>query len=133
MFIYNTTNHCKYCLKCHLIFVCKYRKTLLKESIANDMKQILLNIAKNSNFDIDTIETDSNHVHLLVNYAPKLSVSSIVRKLKQESTIAIWKIHKTTLSTNFYKEQIFWSSGYFACSTGEASTETIRNYILSQG
>jgi putative transposase len=130
---YSSTNHSKHCLKCHLILVCKYRKLLLKESLKEDMKQILLTIAKNSNFNIETIETDSNHVHLLVYYIPRLSISSIIRKLKQESTIAIWKAHKAILSVNFHKEHIFWSSGYFACSVGEASEEAIRNYILSQG
>jgi len=34
---------------------------------------------------------------------------------------------------HFWKEHTFWSDGYFVCSTGEASTETIKQYIASQG
>ncbi|WP_460766343.1 transposase [Niabella terrae] len=53
--------------------------------------------------------------------------------LRQESTIAIWQIYKNKLSNHFWKEHTFWSDGYFVCSIGEASPETVRQYILSQG
>jgi putative transposase len=79
------------------------------------------------------METDKDHVHFLIRYIPRLSITSIVRKLKQESTIAIWQRHNPILSKNFWKEHTFWSDGYFVCSIGEASPDTIREYILSQG
>ncbi|WP_460765081.1 transposase [Niabella terrae] len=64
---------------------------------------------------------------------PRLSVTSIAGKLKQESTIAIWQKHKNILTKNLRKELPFWSDGYFVCSIGEAIPETVRQYILSQG
>jgi len=97
------------------------------------MRSILLNITSNSDFEIEVFESDIDHIHFLIRYIPRLSVTSIVRKLKQESTIAIWQKHKNTLSKNFWKEHTFWSDGYFVCSIGEASPDTIRQYILSQG
>ncbi|WP_460764995.1 transposase [Niabella terrae] len=45
----------------------------------------------------------------------------------------LWQKHKTILSKNFWEEHAFWSDGYFVCSIGEASPETVRQYILSQG
>ena len=51
-----------------------------------------------------------------------------VRKLKQESTILLWKYNPLYLS-----KHTFWSDGYFACSIGEANPETIRKYIENQG
>lgn len=130
---YVSTNHSKHYLKCHLIFVCKYRKKLLVDDLDNDMKSIMLSITSKSDFEIEVFESDVDHIHFLIRYIPRLSVTSIVRKLKQESTIAIWKIHKNILSKNFWKEHTFWSDGYFVCSIGEASPETVRQYILSQG
>ena len=79
------------------------------------------------------METDKNHIHLLVSYPSKVSISSIVRKLKQESTISLWKYFPVYLSKHFKKEHTFWSDGYFACSIGEANPETIRKYIENQG
>lgn len=130
---YVSTNRSKHYLKCHLIFVCKYRKKLLVGDLDNDMKSILLSITEKSDFEIEVFESDIDHIHFLIRYIPRLSVTSIVRKLKQESTIAIWQKHKNILSKNFWKEHTFWSDGYFVCSIGEASPETVRQYILSQG
>jgi len=130
---YVSTNRSKHYLKCHLIFVCKYRKRLLVGDLDNDMKSILLSITEKSDFEIEVFESDIDHIHFLIRYIPRLSVTSIVRKLKQESTIAIWQKHKNILSKNFWKEHTFWSDGYFVCSIGEASPETVRQYILSQG
>ncbi|MBX2934832.1 MAG: IS200/IS605 family transposase [Ferruginibacter sp.] len=130
---YVSTNRSKHYLKCHLIFVCKYRKKLLVDALDNDMKAIMQSITSNSDFEIEVFESDIDHIHFLIRYIPRLSVTSIVRKLKQESTIAIWKLHKNILSKNFWKEHTFWSDGYFVCSIGEASPDTIREYILNQG
>jgi putative transposase len=130
---YITTNRSKHYLKIHLIFVCKYRKPLLIGNLNEDMKTILENITNNSDFNIEVMESDINHIHFLIRYIPRLSVSSIVRKLKQESTKQIWSLYSDVLSQEFWLEKTFWSDGYFACSIGEASPETIREYILNQG
>jgi putative transposase len=130
---YIKTNHTKHCLKIHLIFVCKYRKSLLVDDLDDDMKKILHNIATKSDFKIEVMESDINHVHLLIRYIPRLSISSIVQKLKQQSTKEIWLLYSSFLTKQFWLEKTFWSDGYFACSIGEASSETIRNYILNQG
>ena len=130
---YITTNRSKHYLKIHLIFVCKYRKPLLIGNLNEDMKTILENITNNSDFSIEVMESDTNHIHFLIRYIPRLSVSSIVRKLKQESTKQIWSLYSDVLSQEFWLEKTFWSDGYFACSIGEASPDTIREYILNQG
>ena len=97
------------------------------------MKTILENITNNSDFNIEVMESDINHIHFLIRYIPRLSVSSIVRKLKQESTKQIWSLYSDVLSQEFCLEKTFWSDGYFACSIGESSPDTIREYILNQG
>lgn len=87
---YISTNRSKHYLKCHLIFVCKYRKKLLVGQLKEDMRSILLNITSNSDFEIEVFESDLDHIHFLIRYIPRLSITSIVRKLKQESTYHIW-------------------------------------------
>ena len=62
-----------------------------------------------------------------------ISVTSIVRRLKQESTRELWNRHPEWLRKHFWKERTFWSDGYFVCSIGEASPETVRRYIENQG
>lgn len=130
---YKANQHCKYYLKAHLIFVTKYRKNLLDNGLDTWIKQEFEHIANDSVFSIDIMETDKNHVHLLVTYPPSVSVSSIVRKLKQKSTVDAWKNFYSIFRKEYWKEYTFWSDGYFACSIGEASPETIRKYIENQG
>ena len=80
------------------------------------------------------METDKDHIHLLIDYDPKVSVLQIVRRLKQETTFELWKVHEEYLKKYFWKEHTFWSDGYFACSIGEgASYDTIQEYIKNQG
>lgn len=130
---YLRNNHSKYLIKCHLIFVCKYRKKLLTNNINVDMKNILSDIADNSDFDIEVMESDLDHIHFLISYPPKLSLTSIVRRLKQISTNKIWKLHFNYLIHHFWKERTFWSDGYFVCSIGDANPNTIKKYIENQG
>jgi putative transposase len=127
---YISTNRSKHYLKCHLIFVCKL---VLVGQLSIDVKSILLSIASKSDFDIEVMETDRDHVHFLIRYIPALSISQIVRRLKQESTRQIWLLHPGLLRKQYWHHRILWSDGYFACSIGEASPETVRQYILSQG
>ena len=87
----------------HIIFVCKYRKTIL-EPISEVFKQILSDISKESDFEILEIETDKDHIHFLIKSEPKVSVLSIVRKLKQESTSRIWKAQKECLQKYYWDE-----------------------------
>ena len=78
-----SVNRHKYYLKTHLVFVCKYRKQLLVNNDINlKVKEIFKSIESKSDFIIDIKETDKYHIHLLVSYPPKVSISSIVRKLK---------------------------------------------------
>lgn len=130
---YTHKNRHKYYLKCHLIFCIKYRRKILEGKFNSDIKAMLQSIANNSNFGIDIMETDKDHIHLLVSYPPKMSVTSIVRKLKQESTVFAWNLHKSMLRNYFWKERTLWSDGYFVCSIGEANPNTVKEYIRNQG
>ena len=112
-----------------------YRKGLLTGEIDDNMKQIIYDISKkeDSLFSIDSMETDKDHVHMLVDIDPNVSATSIVSRIKQMSTIEIWKKYGEELKKSYWKENTFWSDGYFVCSTGDANMETIKKYIEEQG
>jgi putative transposase len=101
--------------------------------LESSIKRIFREIESVSEFEIENMETDQDHIHLLVNSLPMLSPFSIVNRLKSISTNRIWKLYHGYLSKHFWKEHTFWSDGYFVCSIGNACIETIRNYIDSQG
>ena len=79
------------------------------------------------------METDKDHIHILLDYKVTDCVADIAKILKMVSTNTIWKNYPRMMKRNFWREHTLWSDGYFACSIGEASKETIEQYIQNQG
>ena len=130
---YNRHNRRKYSLKVHIVLVTKYRKQLLQGSIADDVKQKILDIANTRGYEIIAMETDKDHVHILLGYDTTDSVCNIVKTVKQETTHHLWQRFGPFLAKHYWKKRIFWSDGYFACSIGEVSSAIIQKYIENQG
>lgn len=126
-------NRRKYSLKVHIVLVTKYRKQLLQGSIADDVKQKILDIANTRGYEIIAMETDKDHIHFLLSYDVTDRVCDIIKIIKQETTYYLWQKYNSVLSKQYWKKKIFWSDGYFACSIGEVSSATIQKYIESQG
>ena len=130
---YHTKNRRKYLILYHIIFVVKYRKKILSPSITDTLKKSLLDIESHSEFDISEMEVDKDHLHLMIDSSPVVSISQIVRRIKQQTTYDLWCVHGSYLNRQFWHEKTFWSDGYFASSIGNASIETVRHYIQNQG
>ena len=130
---YFSKNHSKFHICYHFILVVKYRKSILNYSLVDELSKLFKNIETTSDFEITTIGFDKNHVHLIVYSPPTISPLQIVRKLKQETTVNIWKTHGKTLQTYFWKEQTLWTDGYFVCTCGEISEDIINRYVENQG
>lgn len=129
---YISENHSKHLLMSHIIFVCKYRKKLLI-NLGDYIKQEIETISTHYGWEIIEQEVDEDHVHILLRYSPKWSLLQIVRLLKQHTTYRAWKKYYNYLSSHFWKERTLWSDGYFVCSVGNVSKETIQRYIETQG
>ena len=130
---YNRHNRRKYSLKVHIVLVTKYRKQLLKGSIADDVKQKIFDIANTRGYEIIAMETDKDYMHFLISYDTTDRVCDIVKIIKQKTTYYLWQKYGSFLSKQYWKKRIFWSDGYFACSIGEVSSATIQKYIESHG
>ena len=115
--------HSVFLLHYHLVLVVKYRRQVFDEDISSRAKEIFEYIAPNYNITLKEWNHDKDHVHILLEYSPKVSVSDIVKQLKQYSTYQMWKIHGDYLSKQYWKHHILWSDGYFACSIGQVSQE----------
>jgi putative transposase len=129
---YQTNSYCKHLTALHLILVVNYRKQLLIGDLGQFIKDSTLEISEVSDFSVEEIEIDKDHIHILMRISPKYSVSQHVRNIKQMTTSRIWRAFPA-LKKQFWLERNFWSDGYFVCSVGNASSETIRKYIQEQG
>lgn len=129
---YQTNSHCKNLIALHLILVVKYRKKLLLGDIGEFVKMTVLDISKVSDFSVEEIEIDKDHIHILMRISPRYAIGQHVRRIKQQTNKLIWRRYPN-LKKQFWLENTFWSDGYFVCSVGNASVDTIRKYIQEQG
>jgi putative transposase len=112
--------------------VVKYRKQLLLGDMGEFVKQSVLDTSEASDFSVEEIEVDNDHIHILLRITPRYAVGQHVRRIKQQTNKLIWRQYPD-LKKQFWMENTFWSDGYFVCSVGNASVDTIRKYIQEQG
>ena len=125
-----STRHAKYLLHAYFVFTPKYRKKIFTKTHFELMSEVFIDVC--NKFDAQLVEFDGekDHVHLLIHYPPKISVSKLVNSLKGVSS--------RYLKTNFpelekyYWGNALWSPSYFAGSCGGAPLEIIKEYIRSQ-
>lgn len=130
---YNHKNRRKYNLKAHIVLVTKYRKTLLQYGLDDFVKRAIIYLAGQNNWTVIAMETDKDHIHILLEYDTTERVCDIISILKRQTTYYLWNQYGTYLSRQYWKKHIFWSDGYFACSIGEVTSATIEKYIAEQG
>lgn len=125
-----TGRHCTFNLRVHLVFVTKYRKKIFNATAINILHIIFTDVC--AKFDATLIEVDgeNDHVHLLVEYPPKLAVSQLVNSLKGVSSRLLRK-HLPSLEKHYWKD-VLWSPSYFASSCGGAPINIIKQYIQQQ-
>ena len=111
----------------HLVFVTKYRKKIFNSQHLDYLREVCNEVAKKMDFQVLEINGESDHIHLLIEYPPKLSISQIVNSLKGVSSRMLRKKYDLTPHT-----QHLWSPSYFAVSCGGAPLEKIKQYIENQ-
>ncbi|WP_241573000.1 IS200/IS605 family transposase [Rosenbergiella nectarea] len=114
----------------HLIFTTQYRRKVFDGEMLSQIREALLSAAEKLEIDILEMDGEEDHVHILVAYPPKLSVSVLVNNLKSISSRRV-----RILNTNLQKASnsgVLWSRSYFACSAGDATIETLKSYVRSQ-
>jgi putative transposase len=122
--------HCVFDLHVHLVFVAKYRRDIFTKAILERMEDVLRTVC--SDFESDLVEFDGekDHVHVLINYPPKVQISKLVNSLKGVSSRLLRK-EFPELTRHYYKD-VLWSPSYFAASCGGASISIVKKYIQSQ-
>ncbi len=123
--------HVVFNLHVHLVFVTKYRQKVFTKEILDDMQQIFESVC--SDFEAQLVEFDgeNDHVHLLVNYPPKVSISKLVNSLKGVSSRMIRRKNYPSIREKLWGGAL-WSPSYFAGSCGGAPISIIRQYIEQQ-
>jgi putative transposase len=121
----NRGRHSVTALKAHLVFVTKYRRKLFTSESLEFLKLSMEEIARKMEFTIVEFNGESEHIHILVNYPPKYSISKIVNHLKGASS----RLYRSRYPNS---GSHLWSPAYFASSVGGAPIQVLKEYIKNQ-
>lgn len=127
---YRTGRHCVFALHVHLVFVTKYRRDVLSELAIRDLAAIFAKVCKDFEATLVECSGEDDHVHLLVEYPPKLTLSRLVNSLKGVSSRLLREM-RPEIAGRYFKG-VLWSPSYFAASCGGAPISIIRQYIEQQ-
>ena len=125
-----TGRHCIFYMHVHLVFVAKYRRDVFTKSMLETMREVFERVCLDFEAVLVEFDGEHDHVHLLVNYPPKVAVSSLVNSLKGASSRILRTKHPEI--KNKLWGNALWSPSYFAASCGGAPISIIKQYIESQ-
>ena len=123
--------HCVFKMHVHLVFVTKYRRGVFTKEVIDDLRNIFTNVCLDFEAELAEFDGEHDHVHLLVNYPPKVAVSTLVNSLKGVSSRMIRKKNYACIRKKLWGGAL-WSPSYFAASCGGAPIAIIRQYIEQQ-
>ena len=123
--------HCVFKMHVHLVFVTKYRRNVFTKEVLDDLKIFFEKVCLDFESELVEMDGEDDHVHLLVNYPPKVSVSALVNSLKGVSSRMTRKNNYSSIRKKLWGGAL-WSPSYFAGSCGGAPIEIIRQYIEQQ-
>lgn len=120
-----------YSIQYHIVWCVKYRHKVIINEIESRLKEILNKIAEDNNFIIEEMETDKDHIHLLIECTPQHYIPDIMKALKGVSARLLMKEYGIILKQKLWGGHL-WNPSYFIATVSENTEEQIRQYIKSQ-
>lgn len=111
----------------HVVWVTKYRYHVLVGDVQKRCRRLLIQDLETLDIEILKGVVSKDHIHMHIEYPPKLSVSEIVKKLKGRSSRLLQ--HEFPHLKKRYWGQHFWATGYGAWSTGNITDEMVQEYL----
>ena len=115
----------------HLVFVTKFRHKVFADRHLTRMEAITRDVC--ADFEAELVEFNgaNNHVHLLVNFPPKMAVARLVNSLKGVSSRRL-RQEFPDLERHYYRANKLWSGSYLAGTVGGAPLSLVKQYIEQQ-
>lgn len=122
--------HTKHRLMVHIVWLPKYRKRILKGALAERVRELLQECADVNRWQIDELNIQPDHVHLIVQFRPDMAISKMIQLMKGKSSRMVRREFPKLIE--FYWGDSFWADGFFAETVGTCSVEKIKSYVKNQ-
>ena len=120
-------NHSVSNLTAHIVFVTKYRYAVLKWEVQQRARELFMQICDSEDVKIIKWVVSKDHIHMHIEYPPKLSISDLVKKLKWRTSRKLQQEYPELWKKYWWKH--FWWIWYWVWSTWVVSEELINNYL----
>lgn len=120
----NIVHNCQY----HVIWCVKYRRKVLVGDVEARLKEILSQVAVDVECEIEEMETDQDHVHLLIGCDPQFGIHKVVKRMKGRSS----KVLRDEFPHLKSRIPTLWTNSYFVATVGGAPLAVIKQYIKDQ-
>ncbi len=127
---YWTGSHTKHRIQIHYVFIAKYRKRILRGKIVTRIYELFKDACNLNRWRIQEINIQVDHIHLLIQIKPDMSIAKVAQIQKGGSSRIIRKEYPEL--EEFLWGDSFWRDGYFAESVGQVEEEVIKKYIREQ-
>ena len=117
-------------LTAHLVCVTKYRREVFDASALEWLRAHFAKVCGTMGCELLACDGEADHLHAIVEYPPKVSVSGLVNALKGTSSRLLRK-ERPDIAGRYF-DGALWSPSYFAASTGGVPLEAIRRYVEQQ-
>ncbi len=120
-----------YDLEYHIVFCTKYREKIIKNDIKDNLVRLILSLSEEMGFKVLEINTDLDHVHLLISCKPQHYIPDIIKRLKGTTALWLFKLYPE-LKKELWKGHL-WNPSYFISTVSENLEDNIARYIKNQG
>jgi len=127
---YRKLSHTVYKCDYHIVWTPKYRYKVLKNEVASLLNRDIYGLSSMKEVQVEELNIQNDHVHLLCSVPPKLSISNYMGFLKGKTAIKVMRSYPK-LKKKPYWGNHFWSRGYFVSTVG-LDEELIRRYVKYQ-
>ena len=125
---YKSNNNIVFSCKYHIVWCPKYRRKVLVDDVEKRLKEIIKELSLELNVEIIEMETDKDHIHILIDIDPQFGVMKFIRLAKGRSSKLLrdeFQHLKTKLPT-------LWTNSSFISTIGGAPLEIVKQYIENQ-
>lgn len=120
-----------YSIQYHIVWCVKYRHKIITPKIEKSLMEILNKISFDNEFTILEINTDLDHIYLLIDCKPQHYIPNIIKALKGVSARLLMLEYGAELKKKLWGGHL-WNPSYFIATVSENTEEQIRNYIKNQ-
>jgi len=123
-------SHTAYDITYHFTFIPKYRRRKLTGKIKTRLEGMIRFCAQVNRFDIQELNIQPDHVHVVLTANPSYSPAQIMQLMKGGTSNKLRKLFPELIETIWSTS--FWSEGYFVGTVGNRDLATILEYVRNQ-